>query len=182
MKKRILLIQCKEVAPRPLAGAAHGTERNTNLLLLISNDAPLGRCLRDAAEQMGLLFARSAPGSSLLWQLRALRPGVVVLDFDQGSETDWETADRLLELESCPPLFLLTSRKIQLGDATVVQTGPIGDQPPGPARLLRLAEPVSTRSIGGQWNSTQRIHVQWCQPCSWSVQITSANGFCRTNE
>jgi CheY-like chemotaxis protein len=158
--------------------AAQGDTRNTNLLLLISDDDMLGESLRDAAEEMGLLFACCAAGSSALWQFRALRPGAVVLDLDLPSRAAWETAEHLLKIESCPPLFLLTGRKDQLGDGTAVQAGPMVDRPPGPARLLRLAERVSSLSISDGRTSTQRIVVQWLGEYGWSVPVTSANG-CR---
>jgi DNA-binding response OmpR family regulator len=118
----------------------------------------------------------------VLWQLQALRPGAVVLDLDLPSESAWETAGRLLDLESCPPLFVLTGRRDQFDAATAVHGGPIVDKLPGPDGLLRLAEQVSPQSTRGERNSIQRIDVQWLGPCGWPVRVTPANSFCGINE
>jgi ActR/RegA family two-component response regulator len=159
-----------------VAKAAQGDARNNNLMLLISDDDMLGKSLRDAAEERGLLFARSA-AASVLWQLRALRPGAVVLDLDLTSKTGWETADRLLKLESCPPLFLLAGQGDRFAADQAVHAGPIVDKFAGPARLLRLANQFSPPSTAVGQNPIQRIVVQWLGPCGWPVRVTSANGF-----
>jgi CheY-like chemotaxis protein len=157
------------------AGGPQIIGRNTNLFLLLSGDATLGRNLRDAADQMGLLFVHSASLIGAIWQLRALRPGAVLLDLDWPSEAAWETADRLLELESCPPVILVTARTNQFDPGIAVRAGTIVDKSAGPTRLLRLAEQVSAQpSFEGERNSIRRILIRWFRPSGWPVPVTPA--------
>jgi DNA-binding response OmpR family regulator len=167
-----------------VAGEAPINGRNTNLLLLISDDAKLGKSLRDTAEQMGLLLVQSAAVSAAPWQLRALRPGTVLLDLDLPGETAWDTADRLLEVESCPPLILVTTRIDQFDARMAFRAGTMIDKSAGPVRLLRLAAQASVGSEFGQVerNSIQRIVIRWLQPSGWSVPVTPAYRFWGLNE
>jgi len=156
--------------------------RNTNLLLLISDDVTWGNDLRDTAAQMGLLFVHSTAASVVVWQLRALRPGAVLLDLDVPSEAAWKTADRLLELESCPPLILVTARTNQFDPGIAARAGTFVDKSAGPSCLLRLAAQVSAQSgFEGKQNSIQRILIRWLRPCGWSVPVTPAYRFWAPN-
>jgi CheY-like chemotaxis protein len=189
-----------------VAGEPQINGRNTNLLLLISDDEILGKNLRDTAEQIRLLVVHSAVGRAHLeiaphharrynhaataavggavWQLRALRPGAVLLDLDLPYEAAWETADRLLELESCPPLILVTARRGQFDIGTAVRAGTIVDKSAGPAHLLRLASQASAQSGSGQIerNSIQRTFIRWLRPSGWSAPVTPACRFLGLNE
>ena len=160
------------------AGAPQMDGRNTNLFLLISEDRLLGQSLREAAEEAGLLLAHSAL-SGVVWQLRALRPGAVLLDLDLPSEAAWEVADRLLEVETCPPLILISARSAQFDIGTAVRAGTIVDKSGGPAPLLRLAKEASAQygSNQAERNSIQRILIRWLRPSGWSVPVTPACRF-----
>jgi CheY-like chemotaxis protein len=165
----------------PVRVAEHSplNARNTNLLLLISDDATLCQSLRHAAEQAKLLLAHSAAVGAALWQVRALRPGAVLLDMDLPSETAWETADRILEFENCPPLVLITARIHQFDVRAARRAGPIVDKSAGINCLLRLAVTASAQSASSQVerNSIQRIFIRWLRPCCWSVRLTPAQRF-----
>jgi FixJ family two-component response regulator len=168
-----------EVArPTRGAGVPHMDGRNTNLFLLISKDRLLGQGLREAAEDAGLLLVHSAL-SGLVWQMRALRPGAVLLDLDLPSEAAWEVADRLLEVESCPPLILVTARTNQFDPGLALRAGVIVDKSAEPTRLLRLAKEASAQygSSQAERNSIQRILIQWFRPSGWSVPVTPAYRF-----
>jgi CheY-like chemotaxis protein len=173
-----------DARPSHVAGERQANGRNTNLLLLISDDAMLGKTLRDTAEQMGLLLAQSTASGAAPWQLRALRPGAVLLDLDLPSETAWDTADRLLELEICPPLILVTARREQFDARTAFGAGTMVDKSAEPVRLLLLAAKASAQSGFGQVerNSIQRIFIRWLRPCGWSVPVTPAYRFWGLNE
>jgi FixJ family two-component response regulator len=170
--------------PNEVARPARGARapqmdgRNTNLFLLISEDCLLGQSLREAAEEAGLLLAHSAL-SGVVWQLRALRPGAVLLDLDLPSEAAWEVADRLLEIESCPPLILVTARTNQFDPGLALRAGVIVDKSAEPARLLRLAKEASAQygSSQAERNSIQRILIRWFRPSGWSVPVTPAYRF-----
>ena len=168
-----------EVArPARGAGAPQMDGRNTNLFLLISKDRLLGQGLREAAEEAGLLLVHSAL-SGLVWQMRALRPGAVLLDLDLPSEAAWEVADRLLEVESCPPLILVTARTNQFDPGLALRAGIIVDKSAEPTRLLRLAKEASAQygSSQAERNSIQRILIRWFRPSGWSVPVTPAYRF-----
>jgi DNA-binding response OmpR family regulator len=173
-----------EVArPARAAGAPQMDGRNTNLFLLISEDRLLGQGLREAAEEAGLLLAHSAL-SGVVWQLRALRPGAVLLDLDLPAEAAWEVADRLLEVETCPPVILVTARSTQFDIGTAVRAGTIVDKSAGPTRLLRLAKEASAQygSSQAERNSIQRIFIRGLRPSGWSVPVTPAYRFWGLNE
>ena len=165
------------------AGVPQIDGRNTNLLLLISDDSMLSKQLRDAAVQRGLLVCFAAICGTVL-QLRALRPGSVLLDLDLPSEAAWEVADCLLELESCPPLILVTARSAQFDVGIAVRAGTIVDKSAGPTRLLRLATEVSAQyeSNQAERNAIQRIFIRWLRPSGWSVPAAPAHRFWRRKE
>ena len=168
-----------EVArPTHGAGAPYMDGQNTNLFLLISNDRPLGQGLREAAEAEGLLLVHSAL-SGLVWQMRALRPGAVVLDLDLPSEAAWEVADRLFDVASCPPLILVTTRTNQFDPGLALRAGVIVDRSAEPTRLLRQAKEASAHYGSSQAarNAIQRILIRWFRPSGWSVPVTPAYRF-----
>jgi DNA-binding NarL/FixJ family response regulator len=173
-----------EVArPARGAGAPQMDGRNTNLFLLISEDRLLEQGLREAAEEAGLLLAHSAL-SGVVWQLRALRPRAVLLDLDLLSEEAWEVADRLLEVETCPPVILISARSAQFDIGTAVRAGTIVDKSAEPTHLLRLAKEASAQYGPSQAerNSIQRILIRWFRPSGWSVPVTPAYRFWRLKE
>ncbi|MCX6914292.1 MAG: hypothetical protein NT167_14765 [Verrucomicrobia bacterium] len=111
--------------------------------------------------------------------MRALRPGAVVLDLDLPSEAAWEVADRLLDVASCPPLILVTTRTNQFDLGLALRAGVIVDRSAEPTRLLRQAKEASAHYGSSQAarNAIQRILIRWFRPSGWSVPVTPSYRF-----
>jgi len=153
-------------------------------ILLISDDASLGESLRSAAEQMRRTVVQVDSVADALRKMRVGQPAAVLLDLDLPSQGAWETADCLLQEQSCPPLILLTARSDQFDLSTAIRAGSLVDKTTGPSLLLEavdqtLAVPCSAQA---ERNAIQRVMIRWLRPCSWSVPVTPAHRFWGLNE
>jgi DNA-binding NarL/FixJ family response regulator len=161
--------------------SAPGTKE---LLLLISDDAVVGECLRSAAEQAGRAVVRAAGLGETLRTAHMIRPVAVVLDLDLSAGGAWEIADRLLQEAGCPPLVLLTGRRDQFDVSTAIRAGSLVDKSGGLAKVLEavdqaLALPDANRV---ERNAIQRIMIQWLRPCAWSAPVKPTYRFWGLNE
>ncbi len=153
-------------------------------ILLVSTDTGLGEQLQVRASRTGRTVVRAEGVAEASRLARALLPVAVLLDLDLPGEAAWETADLLLQQESCPPMILLTAQSEQFDIRTATRAGSLVDKSAGPARLLEavdqaLATPGSAQA---ERNAIQRVVIRWLRPCSWSVPVSPAYRFWGINE
>ena len=146
-------------------------------ILLISDDTSLGEHLRCAAGRAGRVVVQVDGVIDALRKVLAGQLVVVLLDLDLPAEAAWETADCLLQEQSCPPLILLTARSDQFDLSTAIRAGSLVDKTTDPSRLLgvvadTLAAPCSAQA---ERNAIQRVMIQWLKPCGWSAPIKPAH-------
>ena len=146
-------------------------------ILLISDDTSLGEHLRCAAGRAGRVVVQVDGVIDALRKVLAGQLVAVLLDLDLPAEAAWETADCLLQEQSCPPLILLTARSDQFDLSTAIRAGSLVDKTTDPSRLLgvvadTLAAPCSAQA---ERNAIQRVMIQWLKPCGWSAPIKPAH-------
>lgn len=160
-----------------MAGSALGTtaaNAEARAILLVSNDAELGRKLELAAEKLKRPVMRVTEVSKAIRTVHASRPGAVLLDLDLPDPAAWRLADVLLRDQMSLPIVLLTGRTEHFDVRTAIRAGALFEKAVGPDRLGQLVDwAVSAGSSAGHhWKTTQRLLIQWLSPCGWSAPFT----------
>lgn len=138
-------------------------------ILLISDERQLHENLRCLANTRGLLVVRATGPVGSLAILQVTRPAVVLLDLDLPRQAAWETADELLQCDSCPPLILLTGKTQQFDVETAIRAGSLVDKREPPSRILAVvAETLEFSTVNqAERNAIQRVLIRWLRPFTW---------------
>ena len=153
-------------------------------ILLISEDRELHENLRTLANTRGDLVVRAKGPIGSLAILQVVRPVVVLLDLDLPRQAAWETADALLQCNTCPPIILLTGRTEQFELETAIRAGSLVAKSEPPSALLELVEHrLETSKVNQvERNAIQRVLIRWLKPCDWLESAAPAHRFWGINE
>lgn len=157
------------VAPRSPLLLAPPSRRKT--LLLVSRDAVLATALRHLASLDDLAFQQITDAGDLLRLMAANHTTAVFVDLDLPELEGWKAAEKFLDREQGPPLFLCTGHAGHFDLGQAVRAGLILDKSVNPAVLCgELSDLLANLDTDPQPSrARQRLLVRWLRPNDWTV-------------